>query len=277
VIFIIFEPAVKWSGSKRSQSSAIIEYFPKNIDTYYEPFVGGGSIMFELIHSDIKFKNIICSDINKDLIDLWNEIKFNFEKLVESYEEMWLELNKDDNGIRRKEYYNYIRERFNKNRSPVDFLFVNRTTTNGLIRYNKKGDFNNSFHFSRKGIQPDNLLKILNYWSSSLIEKNVLFIHQDYKSIVTKSNDFMYLDPPYFNTKGMYFGTINYSDLWSFLEEQPCNYLLSFDGKQGDLDKTASVPSHLYKQHIYIESGVSSFKRLTSREVQMVQESLYIK
>jgi len=52
----MFEPVIKWSGSKRSQASEIIKYFPKEIDTYYEPFIGGGSMMRELLDSDIKVK-----------------------------------------------------------------------------------------------------------------------------------------------------------------------------------------------------------------------------
>lgn len=62
-----FQPVIKWSGSKRSQSDEIIKYFPTNIDTYYEPFIGGGSMLMTLmLNSDrIKVKHYICSDINK--------------------------------------------------------------------------------------------------------------------------------------------------------------------------------------------------------------------
>jgi DNA adenine methylase len=53
-----FEPIIKWSGSKRSQSEEIVKKFPKEINTYYEPFVGGASILFQLLHSNIKVKKI---------------------------------------------------------------------------------------------------------------------------------------------------------------------------------------------------------------------------
>jgi DNA adenine methylase len=81
-----FQPAIKWSGSKRSQSKLLITYFPSKIKTYYEPFCGGCSMLRALMESDIEVENYICSDINNDLIDLWNRIKENPNDLIESYE-----------------------------------------------------------------------------------------------------------------------------------------------------------------------------------------------
>lgn len=106
-----FQPVIKWSGSKRTQSNKIVSYFPKEIDTYYEPFVGGGSVLRQLLNQNIKVKEYICSDINKGLIDLWNFIKTSPAELSSSYEKMWKELNKDDDKDRKKEYFYSIRER----------------------------------------------------------------------------------------------------------------------------------------------------------------------
>lgn len=272
-----FQPVIKWSGSKRSQSEQIIFYFPKNIDTYYEPFCGGCSVLFQLLHSDVKVKNYICSDINKDLIDLWNMIKNNYEFLINSYKNMWKELNTDENLERKKEYYYSVRERFNKFRQPEDFLFISRTTTNGLIRYNQKGEFNNSFHITRKGINPETLNKIIKQWSDKLNEYNVQFIHSDYNEIQTQENDFIYLDPPYAGTKGIYYGTIDYEKLWEWLRQQNCRYILSFDGTCGKEDRTYEVSNDLYNNHVYLENGNSSFKKLRYEKIEKVKESLYLK
>lgn len=272
-----FEPIIKWSGSKRSQSEEIVKKFPKEINTYYEPFVGGASILFQLLHSNIKVKKYICSDINKDLIDLWKMIRDNPNFLYERYNEMWNELNIDENLERKKQYFNFVRARFNKDRFPEDFLFISRTTTNGLIRYNQKGEFNNSFHVTRCGIKPKTLKEIINQWSSMLNKFNVQFVHMSYDEIQTKENDFIYLDPPYAGTKGMYYGTIDYDKLWNWLRKQPCKYALSFDGTCGKEDRTYEVPNDLYNSHIYLSSGNSSFKKLRYEKVEGVKESLYIK
>ena len=64
-----FQPVIKWSGSKRSQSEEIIKRIKdKEYNTYYEPFCGGCSVLFQLLHSDKKFKKYICSDKNKECI-----------------------------------------------------------------------------------------------------------------------------------------------------------------------------------------------------------------
>lgn len=273
-----FQPVIKWSGSKRSQSEEIINRIKdKEYDTYYEPFCGGCSVLFQLLHSNKKFKKYICSDINNDLISLWNMIKDNPNKIIEEYTKMWNELNVDDDKERKKQYFYMVRDRFNKSKNPCDFMFIMRTTTNGMPRYNKIGEFNNSFHVTRNGIIPSTFAKIVKEWSEVLNKFNVQFIHRSYNEIITTENDFVYLDPPYANTKGMYYGTIDYNMLWSWIRKQECDYMLSFDGKTSSLDITYNVPKDIYSKHEYLENGNSSFRRVIGNSNdEYVSESLYI-
>lgn len=274
-----FQPVIKWSGSKRSQSEEIIKRIEdKEYDTYYEPFCGGCSILFQLLHSDKKFKKYICSDINNDLISLWNMIKDNPNEIINKYNIMWNELNIDDDKERKKQYFNMVRDRFNKHKNPCDFMFIMRTTTNGMPRYNKNGEFNNSFHVTRDGIKPDTFSKIVLEWSEVLNKFDVQFINRSYEEIQTTENDFVYLDPPYANTKGMYYGTIDYDKLWDWLRNQDCKYMLSFDGKTSSIDITYDVPNDIYDKHEYLYSGNSSFRRVIGNSSnEYVSESLYIK
>lgn len=275
-----FQPVIKWSGSKRSQSEALVSKIDKTKEygTYYEPFCGGCSMLFQLLHSDIKFKRYECSDLNKGLIDLWNLIKTNPKLVSSKYREMWNELNVDDDKNRKKQYYYKVRERYNNEHDPCDFMFIMRTTTNGMPRYNKNGEFNNSFHVTRNGIVPDTLDKIISQWSQVLNEKNVHFIHRSYNEIKANDNDFIYLDPPYANTKGMYYGTIEYEELWDWMRSQSCSYMMSFDGKTSSIDITYDVPKDIYDTHEYLYSGNSSFRRVIgTSNSEYVSESLYIK
>ena len=274
-----FQPVIKWSGSKRSQSEEIIKRIKdKEYNTYYEPFCGGCSVLFQLLHSDKKFKKYICSDKNNDLISLWNMIKDEPDKIIEEYTRMWNELNIDDNKERKKQYFYMVRERFNKYKNPCDFMFIMRTTTNGMPRYNKNGDFNNSFHVTRDGIVPSTFSKIVKEWSEILNKFDVQFIHRSYDEIVTEKDDFIYLDPPYANTKGMYYGVIDYNKFWNWMRNQECDYMLSFDGKTSSIDITYDVPKDIYSKHEYLYSGNSSFRRVigTSKS-EYVSESLYIR
>lgn len=273
-----FQPAIKWSGSKRSQSEEIVKRIEKrDYNTYYEPFCGGCSVLFQLLHSDIKFKKYICSDKNKGLINLWNEIKNNPEEVIRQYETMWNELNIDDDKERKKQYFYNVRERYNKEGSPYDFMFIMRTTTNGMPRYNNNGEFNNSFHVTRNGIIPKSFAKTIREWSKVLNEHEVEFIHKEYNEIQANEEDFIYLDPPYANTKGMYYGTIDYNKLWDWIRNQPCKYMLSFDGKTSSRDETYEVPNDIYSIHEYLYSGNSSFGRIIGKSSnEYVEESLYI-
>ena len=274
----MFEPVIKWSGSKRSQAENILTYFPKEIDTYYEPFCGGASVLRRLLSSDIKVNRYVCSDLNSGLIDLWNEIINNPERVSSYYKKLWNELNQDDDKQRKKEYFATVRERYNREHNPLDFMFIMRTTTNGMPRYNRDGEFNNSFHVTRNGIIPETLEKIIYEWSELLNKNKVEFIACSYDEIKPKENDFVYLDPPYANTKGMYYGTIDYEKLWNWLRNLPCKYALSFDGISGEEDNTWNVPQDVYSRHEYLLNGNSSFKRTIGKSNDsIVYESLYLK
>ena len=279
---IKFQPVIKWSGSKRSQCEDILEYFPQTINTYYEPFCGGCSMLMGLMNSDIFVKRYVCSDINKDLIALWEKVKYSPDEIYESYVKLWEELNKDNDIYRKRKFFEEQRDIYNKTHDPLVFFFIMRTTTNGMPRYNQKGEFNNSFHVTRNGIKPELLKPILTEWSVKLRKNNVEFVHRSYEEILgeVKEGDFIYMDPPYFNTKGMYFGGIDFESFFVFLEnvsKMNVRFALSFDGKSGDIDNTYSIPENCYRRHFYIKSGNSSFKRTIGKDKNaIVYESLYL-
>lgn len=272
-----FKPVIKWTGSKRHQVDDILKQVPKEINTYYEPFIGGGSVLFAVLNSDIKVSRFICSDINGDLIKLWNTIKDKPTFLIEEYSRMWNEINSIESDEDRKEYFYNVREKFNKTRKPELFLFLSRTCTNGLIRYNSSGNFNTSYHFNRTGIKPETYKKILYEWSNKLNENNVQFVNQSYEEVMSEEGDFVYLDPPYFKTKGIYYGEIDYDKFFDWMRKQEGKYILSFNGTIGNIDNTYSIPTDLFSGHLYLSSGRSTFKDLRTDNTEYVYESLYVK
>ena len=286
-----FAPIIKWSGSKRSQAEEIIARFPRTIDTYYEPFCGGCSVLHRLLNAPaISVKRYVVSDINADLIATWQEIKTNPNSLIEAYTTLWTQFNygfeKDFLSsseyrsalfAHRKEFFYAIRERLNKEHRPSDFLFLMRTCVNGMPRYNNSGFYNSPCHFSRPGIDPVKLGRICHRWSDLLNKNHVEFICCPYEEIVPeRKNDLVYLDPPYFNTKGMYFGAIEFDKFFSWVGALPCKWALSFDGRTDKEDFTVEVPPDLYTTHEYLKSGNSSFRRVTGKDRHAnVEESLY--
>ena len=102
---------VKWVGSKRIQSGEIVQYFPNFINTYYEPFCGGCSVLFQLLKSSEHYVNrCVCSDINGDLIDLWNTVKRDPDGLFDEYTRMWTEMNTLEDRQDKRKYFEMIRE-----------------------------------------------------------------------------------------------------------------------------------------------------------------------
>ena len=276
------QQVIKWSGSKRSQAHDIVKCIGNKIyEIYYEPFCGGCSVLAYIIANENiakQFKSFVCSDLNEDLISSYNLIKTNPSYIIENYNVMWNELNQESNSLEdKKRYFEKIRTRLNIEHNPVDFIFIMRTTTNGMPRYNKNGEFNNSFHITRNGITPDKFEKIVTEWSRLLNQYNVQFICQSFEKIVPNENDLVYLDPPYANTKGMYFGGFDNMCLFAFLERLRCDWMLSYDGMAGDDNLVVDVPKNLYKRHLLINSGNSSFRRVIGNDKYCnVQESLYL-
>lgn len=277
-----FEPVIKWSGSKRSQCVEIVSMFPREIRTYYEPFIGGGSVLRQLLDTqDVSVERYVASDLNKGLIDLWTALRDCPRKVVSHYSELWHGMN-DGNPDKdfKRSFFNNVRERYNREHDPLDFMFIMRTTTNGMPRYNASGEFNNSFHITRDGINPETLKVVVTEWSRLLNRNQVEFICRTFSEVCPHEGDLVYLDPPYANTKGMYFGGFDNAELFGWLEKvnkTGCKWLMSYDGMAGDDDLTYEVPEELYKKHTYVLSGNSSFRRVIgkSRDT-VVYESLYM-
>jgi DNA adenine methylase len=265
---------IKWSGSKDSQAKNIIKYFPKELDTYHEPFLGGGSIFLALLESDIKINRYCLSDINKELIGIYNIIKDKPELLFYTYQAHYDNFNSSDIQ-HRKDYFAKVRSAFNTFKCSEDFYWIMRTTTNGMPRYNRKEEFNNSCHFSRPGMKPSDVEKIINKYHLLFNSKNIIFNNNSYEEITPSSDDLIYMDPPYENTKGMYFGGFDNSKFINWINNSNCKWILSYDGKVNSTEVEHVSPN--YKRKEYLVSGNSSFRRVIGNSSDsIISESLYL-
>ncbi len=185
------KPFVKWVGGKRQllQQFQDMGVFPpkgfdSNTHTYFEPFVGGGAVFFELLSH-----RAYLSDVNGELVTTYNVIKDDVDSLIDS-----LKKHSYD-----KEHYYRMREKDPSTLSDVEiasrFIFLNRTGFNGLYRVNKSGKFNVPFGDSKNPRICDevNLKKV----SEAL--RGVHINKEDYKTVLkrAKKGDFVYFDPPY--------------------------------------------------------------------------------
>lgn len=259
---------LKWTGSKRLQADFILDKFPKEIDTYYEPFLGSGSIMMRLLETEIPVNNIVASDVCEPLIGLWKEVQVNPQSIIDTYRSLHKEFVKD-----RKTIFNEVRKTFNEDKTNYGhFLFLTRTCINGLIRFNSKGNFNSTCHLTRDGILPDTLEEII--WDTHERIQKVTFKVQSYDVNKPTKDDLIYLDPPYFQTtKNMYYGGIDLTKFFEYVNNLPCRWLLSFDGMVEDT-KVCDIPIP-YKKLYYSEGALSTFKKVQVAEERMIREALY--
>lgn len=265
-----FPPVIKWSGSKRLVASQLAQNMPLKYKRYFEPFVGGGAMLpFSNGHEGY------AGDIIVELIDLWKNIQVNPLRVASEYEERWKRLQIE--GI---DVYYEIRDRFNETRDCFDFLFLTRTCVNGLIRYNAQGKFNNSFHLSRPGIDPNRLRTQLVRWSKSI--QKITFKNTDYREVLSdaEEGDFVFLDPPYGGTKDRYMRTdFNLQDFYAELERLNSRgilWMLTFDGTAGERQYSYAPPSILYKTKFLISTGNSSFTKVMDKKKDNIRESVYL-
>lgn len=272
---INIQPIIKWSGSKRPLAEEIIKYFPNDIETYYEPFIGGGSVFIRILTTNPNIKYFKLSDINQDLINMWISIQNNNQNIVKDYKKHWNIFNSKDISYR-KEYFKELKKEFNETKDTSIFFFLNRTSFNGLIRYNSNGFYNSSCHFSRNGIEPNKFEHIFNQWSSMLNNPNIKFECKSYETINNLNNgDLLFCDPPYLNTNGIYNqDCIDFNVFFKWLDNIGGNKYLTFDGKSATQNDGGLLPIS-YKQHIYLTSKRSSFSNIKNKE-SYVNESLYI-
>ncbi len=184
-------PVVKWVGGKRQLLDEITPLLPKRINTYCEPFLGGGAVLFSIQPS-----RAIVNDLNKELITVYEVIRDDVESLIES-------LKKHENT---SDYFYAIRD-MDRNKdsykllSKVErasrLLYLNKTCFNGLFRVNSSGEFNSPFgHYKNPNIVNEPVLRAVSKYFNS---KNIIFYSGDfYKTIENIGRGtFVYLDPPY--------------------------------------------------------------------------------
>lgn len=187
------KPFVKWVGGKRQllkQFKKMNLYPPYKFDVetgkYFEPFVGGGAVFFDLLP-----QKAFLSDMNKELVISYNVIKNDLENLIKK-----LKVHKKNNS---KEYFLKIRSQNLNKLSDVSvaarFIYLNRTCFNGLYRVNLSGGFNVPYGKYKNPLIVDE--KNLSNISKAL--KKIEIKNQDYKKTVAKAQkgDFIYFDPPY--------------------------------------------------------------------------------
>ncbi|ROL61446.1 Dam family site-specific DNA-(adenine-N6)-methyltransferase [Bacteroidetes/Chlorobi group bacterium ChocPot_Mid] len=221
----IFVPPIKCQGIK----TKLVQWIKENLtelkfDTWIEPFMGSGVVGF-----NVRPHKAVFADINPHLINFYNSIKNG--SITSGIARNFLESEGEKLAKGGQKYYNEVRLRFNNSFHSLDFLFLNRSCFNGMIRFNKNGKFNVPFGHKPNRFSKAYITKITNqidYIHQALNIFDWTFVCQNFDITIKNANkhDIIYCDPPYLGRH------VDYFDSWDVQNEKDLyDYLSNFKGK----------------------------------------------
>lgn len=258
-------PPIKSQGIKTKLVPWIMELAPKVKGRWIEPFLGTGVVAF-----NSGYKNAILSDTNPHIINFYKGIqnKSITASSIKQYLEQEGELlsEADNNGY---EHYLKIRTRFNNEFSPLDFIFLSRAGFNGMMRFNKKGNWNIPFCKKPNRFAQAYITKIVNQVSvvSKIIQtsSNWTFYNDSFADVIKLANedDIIYCDPPYYGRHVDYFNSWTEQDeelLFDLLSKTKAKFILSTwhhnDCRENEMiNKFWNKFNIMTKDHFYHNGG----------------------
>ncbi|MDR2162818.1 MAG: Dam family site-specific DNA-(adenine-N6)-methyltransferase [Clostridiales Family XIII bacterium] len=275
---------LKWVGNKQRFASAIVSNMPYAFQDYYEPFLGSGAVLAELLnrrYSEMfpSFSNVYASDVLPFLIDIFNITKKEPDRLILYYSEQVEEYNKDPD-----EKYSSIRNRFNTNPNPWDFCLLSRTCYSGVIRFRKADGYMSTPRGPHKPLQTSTFSRRVKEWSTLI--QNVDFSVLDYSLAMDrpKAGDVVYCDPPYTHSQSILYGSQQFDigELWRKIYEckrRGVYVLLSINGfrESRKKDISAQIPRGLFERELTINCGTSMIDRLQNNGSKMDGEQVHDK
>ena len=260
---------LKWIGNKQRFAETIISYMPDEFNDYYEPFLGSGAVLAELLNFEAtvsrpKFNHAYGSDILPFLIELFNLVKDRPQEIIDYYSKAISEYYLDPTNK-----YEEIRDRFNNAHNPYDFLLLSRTCYSGVIRFRKADGYMSTPRGPHNPISPEAFEKRALLWNDLLSKAS--FEAESYLTAMdkAKSGDVIYCDPPYTHSQSIIYGAQDFSVDMLFSKIQECKergvkVILSINGMRDSKTKDISItpPEGLFERKLLVNCGTSMIDRL---------------
>lgn len=272
---------LKWIGNKQRFAETIISYMPDRFSNYYEPFLGSGAVMVELLHADATmlfphFEHAYGSDILPFLIDIFNITKESPHAIVEHYKKEISEYYQDPINK-----YNEIRDSFNSKHNPYDFVLLSRTCYSGVIRFRKADGYMSTPRGPHKPISPEDFERRVMLWNCLLQKASFHCTSYTESMKLPKEGDVVYCDPPYTHSQSIIYGAQNFDieTLWRMISEckdRGAKVMLSMNGMRESKKKDISVipPEGLFQRKLLVHCGTSMIDRLQSAGKGMTDEEV---
>lgn len=250
---------LKWIGNKQRFAHEIVSYFPTEFRTYFEPFLGSGSILGTLTPN-----RAIASDVFKPLIEIWQTLHNSPTVLKQWYTDRW---NMMMSGEKVSEYEK-IKASYNANPNGADLLFICRSCYGGVVRFRQADGYISTPCGVHNPISPDSFAERVDIWQRRTAETE--FMLMDYKQAISMAGrgDLIYCDPPYSHSQAILYGAQSFNLEELFEEIARCKargvyVALSIDGtkRSGNLVCDIAIPNDLFEREVLVNCGRSMLKR----------------
>lgn len=251
---------LKWVGNKQRVAGQIVQYFPHDFGTYYEPFLGSGAVLGALGPASGQ-----ASDALEPLIEIWQMVVEDPEELIASYDRYRSKL---DQGVDKKEVYISALAEFNRSRRGNEFVYLTRSCYGGVIRFRKADGYMSTPVGAHTPISTESFKNRVYKWRDRV--KNTIFTTRGYEAAFedAESGDMIYCDPPYFDSQKILYGAQRF-ELFDLMERikdaksRGVRVALSIDGskRSGLRPIEIAIPVGLFNTEVDISVGSSMLKR----------------
>jgi len=260
---------LKYIGNKQRFAETIIGYMPQEFNNYYEPFLGSGAVMAQLLSrrlsiNEPRFERAYGSDILPFLIDIFNIVRDNPNDLIEYYTREITEYYENP-----QTKYDEIKSRFNHNHNPFDFCLLSRTCYSGIVRFRQTDGYMSTPRGQHKPISPMSFAQRVQYWNSFMDRVDFDTMSFEESMDRAQEGDLIYCDPPYTHSQNIIYGSQAFSINRLFEKIAECKargvyVMLSINGSRESNRRDISVnpPEGLFEHDIAIDCGISMIDRL---------------
>jgi len=256
---------LKWVGNKFRYSEAIAKHLPADFDSYFEPFVGTGSVL-----ATVAPQRGVAGDALGILVEFHRAVQANPEPLISHYSSAREDLLRYGRAA-----YEEVKARYNAEPTPGDLLVLSRTCYGGVVRFTRDGHMSTPMGPHRP-MPAEKLARYMEQWQ--LRFGGTTFFHRDYRETMAEAGqgDVVYCDPPYLHGQSILYGAQDFQmpSLWKAVSEaaeRGARLIVSVDGwrQSGDKLIELGIPAGLFSRELLIERGGCMLRRF-----QMIGEDM---
>ena len=262
---------LKWIGNKQRFAHNIASFFPADIQTYFEPFLGSGAVLGAL-----QPPRAIASDACGPLMEIWQTLNNDPDLLVRWYR------------ARHKEYeqhgkpdgYERIKARYNASPNGADLLFICRSCYGGVVRFRKRDGYISTPCGIHDPISPTAFAERVQIWRRRTAGARFLNVDFEESMAMAQSGDLVYCDPPYVCSqtilyRGQDFSLGRLMNTIADCKTRGVRVALSIDGKKksGRVECDLDIPDGLCEREVYVDCGRSMLRRF-QREGESLEDEV---